>query len=234
MRLPERLLLAVLLLGSLAAQADPVDLQPFKAVYNAEWKGLTAASSTLTLMKSGTDGYLYSSVSSARGMFRLAFSETITQASTFRLVEGRVVPVTFTGTDEKERPINLSFDWQRKRVTGVAKGHAVDLELPEGAQDPMSLQIASLRNLASANLGDHVWLVDSDKLKEYELHREGTARIETALGELDTVIYTSKNASSDRIMRTWVAPALGYLPVRAERLRGTKLEFALLIQSVDR
>jgi hypothetical protein len=234
MRLPERLLVLALLGAGLAAHADPVDLQPFKAVYTAEWKGLTAASSTMELRKSGPDSYSYSSVSNARGMFRLAFSETITQASTFRVVEGRVVPVSFTGTDEKERPINLTFDWQRKHVTGVAKGHAVDLDLPDGAMDPMSLQIASLRDLAASSLKDKGWLVDSDKIKEFQTRREGTARIETALGELDTVVYTSQNVGSDRFTRTWVAPALGYLPVRAERLRGTKLEFTLLIQSVDR
>ena len=58
----------------------------------------------------------------------------------------------------------------------------------------MSLQIASLRNLASGNLKGTVWMIDATKLKEYELHLEGNARIETALGELDTVIYTSKRA----------------------------------------
>jgi hypothetical protein len=82
-------------------------------------------------------------------------------------------------------------------------------------------------------LQDKVSLVDSDKVKEYKLQREGTARIETALGALDTVIYTSTNSDGDRITRTWVAPALGYLPVRAERLHGTKLEFTLLIQTVE-
>ena len=234
MRLPERLLWLGLVCGGVAAHADPVDLQPFKAVYNAEWKGLTAASSTMELRKAGPDSYTYSSVSNARGMFRLAFSETVTQASTFRVIDGRVVPLVFTGTDEKERPINLAFDWPRKHLSGVAKGHSVELELPDGALDPMSLQIASMRDLAASKLQDKGWLVDSDKLKEFETRREGTARIDTALGALDTVVYTSQNVGSDRITRTWVAPALGYLPVRAERLRGAKLEFTLLIQSVER
>ena len=182
----------------------------------------------MELRKTGPDSYSYSSVSNARGMFRLAFSETVTQASTFRVIDGRVVPLAFTGTDEKERPINLAFDWQRKHLSGVAKGHSVELELPDGALDPMSLQIASMRDLAASKLQDKGWLV------EFETRREGTARIDTALGALDTVVYTSQNVGSDRITRTWVAPALGYLPVRAERLRGAKLEFTLLIQSVER
>ena len=106
---------------------------------------------------------------------------------------------------------------------------------PDGAQDAMSLQIASLRNLASGNLKGTVWMIDANKLKEYELHLEGNARLETALGELDTVVYTSKRvATSDRLTRTWVAPTLGYLPVKAESVRGKKVEVTLLIESVER
>jgi hypothetical protein len=238
MRLPERLLVMLALVAGIAhadlAHADPIDLKPFRASYIAEWKGMTAASSTVELAKAGADTYTYSSVNTARGLFRMAFPDALTQVSTFRLVDERVVPVSFRGTDEKERPINLSFDWQKKRVSGVAKGRTVDLELPEGAQDAMSLQIASLRNLASGNLKGTVWMIDATKLKEYELHLEGNARIATELGELDTVIYTSKRHDSESYTRTWVAPALGYLPVRAERIDGKKVLITLLIQSVDR
>src|SRR5205085_2556394 len=122
-------------------------------------------------------------------------------------------PLSFRGADEKERPIDLNFDWQRKHVTGTAKDHPVDIEIPDDAQDPMSLQIASLRSLAKGTVQPTVSLVDGDgKLKEFELKQEGTARLDTALGTLDTIIYTSRRAGSDRVTRTWVAPALGYLP----------------------
>ena len=80
----------------------------------------------------------------------------------------------------------------------------------------MSLQIASLRDLAERQpCKGTVWMIDATKLKEYELHLEGNARIETALGELDTIVYTSKRHNSENFTRTWVAPALGYLPVKA-------------------
>ena len=235
MRLPERLLVLLLITTGHAAYADPIDLKPFRATYTAQWKGMTAASSTVELVRAGGDTYTYSSVNTARGLFRMAFPDALTQISTFRITDGRVIPLTFRGRDEKERPIELNFDWQKKRVTGVAKEKDVDLELPDGAQDAMSLQIASLRNLASGNLKGTVWMIDANKLKEYELHLEGNARIETALGELDTVIYTSKRVgTADRLTRTWVAPTLGYLPVKAESVRGKKVEVTLLIETVER
>lgn len=233
MRLPERLLLLALITGA-AAHADPLDLKPFRATYNAEWKGMTAGTSILELKAAGTDTYAYTSINTARGLFRMAFPDALTQTSTFRVTDGKVVPVNFRGTDEKQRPIDLNFDWSKLKVTGTAKEHDVDLSIPADAQDPMSLQIASLHDLAAGKLKPTVWMVDSDKLKDYEMSQEGTARIETALGAFDTVIYTSKRTNSDRVTRTWVAPALGYLPVKAERVRGKKVEFTLLIQSVDK
>jgi len=235
MRLPERCLVLLLLVASQAAIADPIDLKPFRATYVAEWKGMSAANSTVELKHVEGDIYTYSSVNKAQGLFRMAFPDALSQTSTFKIVNGRVVPQLFGGMDEKERPINLTFDWPNKRITGVAKARTIDLALPEGTQDAMSLQIASMRDLAAGNLKGSVWMIDSTKLKEYELLLEGKARIDTALGELDTVIYTSKRVgTSDRLTRTWVAPALGYLPVKAESIRGKKVEVRLLIQTVER
>jgi hypothetical protein len=235
MRLPERLLgLLILVAGGTAAHADPVDLKPFKATYSAEWKGMTAGTSIIELRNAGADTFIYSSTNSAHGLFRLAFPDALMQASTFRVTDGKIIPLTFRGTDEKQRAIDLTFDWTKLKVTGVAKEHAVDLAIPAEAQDPGSMQIASMRDLAAGKLKPIVWMVDSDKLKDYQLRQEGTARIDTELGELDTVIYTSRRPDSDRVTRTWVAPALGYLPVKAERVRGKKVEFTLLIDSVDR
>lgn len=234
MRLPEWALALGLLAGAAIAQADPVDLKPFRATFGAEWKGISAASATFELRNNGNGTYTYESVNKPRGLFRMALPDSLLQSSTFRIVDDRVIPIAFRGSDEKERPIDLKFDWGGRRVTGHAKGHAVDLELHDGSQDPMSLQIASLRALASGDLVDRVWLVDSDKIKDYELRREGTAQVETALGTLDTVIYTSKRANSDTLTRTWVAPALGYLPVKAERVKNGKVLFSIHIESIDK
>ena len=235
MRLPDTLLVMLMLGASALASADPIDLKPFQATYTAQWKGMSAATSVLELRRSANDTYTYSTVNTPRGLFRMALPDSLTQASTFKLVDGRVIPLNFRGSDEKERPIDLTFDWDRKRVTGKTRDHDVDIEIPVDAQDPMSLQIASVRTLASGKLQEKVSLVDGDgKLKEYEVRREGTAQVETALGTLDTVIYTSKRAGGDRLTRTWVAPALGYLPVKAERIRNNRVEFTLLIESAEK
>lgn len=225
-------LLASVALGVATAHADPIDLKPFRANYTAEWKGMSAGNSVLELRTGPGGTFTYTSTNTARGLFKMAFPEALSQTSTFRVTDGKVVPLTFRGADEKQREINLTFDWTNLKVTGVAKERTVDLALPADAHDPMSLQIATLRDLAKGSISPTVWMIDGDKLKEYEMKREATERIDTALGELDTVVYTSRRANSDRITKTWVAPALGYLPVKAERIRGKKVEVTLRIESI--
>ncbi len=46
--------------------------------------------SVFELKRDGSDGYSYSSVNEARGIFKLAYSDAITQASRFRIIDGRV------------------------------------------------------------------------------------------------------------------------------------------------
>jgi hypothetical protein len=58
MRLPERALVLLMLAASAGAQADPANLEPFRATYLIDWKGMTAGSSTLELKRAGPDGYV--------------------------------------------------------------------------------------------------------------------------------------------------------------------------------
>ncbi len=221
------------ILSAPCAHADPIDLKPYRATYAVEWKSIKIGTAVLELKSVAPGRYQYVNTNTARGIFRLALPDAITQISTFELVDGHVRPLTFEGTDEKQRPTRLTFDWTAGRVSGIAKGRSVDIQVPRDAQDPMSLQIASLRGLAAGNLSDSIWLVDSDELKEFLLTQEGHEQIDTKLGKLDTIVYSSKGRSSDRITRTWVAPARGYLPVKAERVRDGKVEFSLKIESAD-
>ena len=94
------------------------------------------------------------------------------QTSTFSIVDGRVVPHAISrGIGRKRaahRPqVRLATQARHRRRQGSARSIS---SCPTAPRTPMSLQIASMRNLATGALAEQVWLVDSDKLKEYELH----------------------------------------------------------------
>lgn len=216
-----------------AADADgPGD---FTAKFAIEWKGITAGYSTLELTRTAANAYTYRSRNVARGIFKLAFPDAISQTSTFTVVDGEIRPATYHADDgepESDKAVTLRFDWQSGRVTGIAEKKPIDLALPRGTQDSLSVQIELMRELAAGRSPKGFWLIDNDEVKEYKYTREGTETLDTPLGKLESVRYRSEHAGSDRVTRLWLAPALGYLPIRAERSRAGKIDFSLVIREL--
>lgn len=211
--------------------------QAFSASYDVLWKGMNAASAALELRRDGPDRYTYISRNNARGMFKLAFPGEVNQTSQFTLDAGKPRPLSYRaddGTDDTRRDVSLTFDWAAMRVRGRAEDKPVDVALRPGAQDGMSVQIALMADLQHGGSPEGFWLIDKNELKQYEYTGEGSARVRTAVGELDTVIWSSRRPGSDRVTRVWYAPSLGYLPVQAERRRGSKLEWQMRITRMSR
>lgn len=220
------------------AMAASAALRPFTAVLAVAWKGISAGISTLELSRSGPDAWKYSSRSEARGLARMFVPGDITQTSHLSIVDGRVRPLQFRGDDgtaDDSRDISLDFDWQRNRVTGIAERKAVSLELRPGAQDDLSAQIATMLQLAQGgSLPPTFSVVDKNEIKEYRYRQEGTARLHTAVGDVDTIVVSSQRNGSPRTLRTWFAPSLGFVPVKAERARAGNVEFSMEIRSLKR
>ncbi len=225
------------LCGAAAAPGGAGEPQPFTALYALDWHGLTAGNSTLTLEQIAPATYEYRSVNRARGLFRLAFPDPISERSVFALVDGHVQPLSYgedNGPGRTDQNVALQFDWKGGRVRGTQDGKPVDRPLESGTQDPLSVQIELMRDLAAGGSPMHFLLFDKDAAKQYRYTRERGERLDTALGRLDTVVYRSDRPGSDRVLRLWLAPSLGYLPVQAERRRKGKVEFELHIRKLDR
>jgi hypothetical protein len=227
----------ILLLGAtrLAPAAEP---QPFDVRFSVEWKGMNAGSSSLTLRRTGPRSFRYESRNTARGLFQLAFPGDITQTSEFELdAQDRPRPLRYLGDDgsrEGRKDVALIFDWEKGRVSGMAEQQPVDLALQAGVQDPMTVQIAVMLELAAGRKPERYFLMDKDEVKEYVYTCEGSVRIRTALGELETIVCSSSRPGSNRITRVWYAPSLGYAPVRAQRVRGGKTEITMLLRRLSR
>jgi hypothetical protein len=221
-----------------SASQPAIDVpQPFVAVYAIEWRGMGAGTSTIELTKTGPGAFRYQSRNHARGIFKIALPGTIMQTSDLTVAGEEVRPLVFTaddGSSSTERDVNLKFDWNAKRVTGTAENKPVDLPLEPGVHDPGSVQIALMRELAAGRSPTSFMMIDKDEVKEYEYKREGEESIDTALGKVDTVIYTSQRTGSTRMTRLWLAPSLGYVPVRGEQMRKGKREFTLQIRMLTR
>jgi len=211
--------------------------QPFLATYSVEWRGMGAGTSTIELTRTSPNTFRYQSRNSARGIFRIALPDAITQTSELSIVDGRVVPQSFStddGSSDTARDVSLKFDWNAHQVTGTAEDQPVSAPLEAGVQDAGSVQIALMRELSAGRSPRSFMMIDKNEVKEYQYAREGEASIDTSIGKLDTVIYQSQRTGSSRLTRLWIAPSLGYIPVRAEQIRKGRREFTMQIRTLER
>jgi Protein of unknown function (DUF3108) len=206
---------------------------PFSAHYTADWKTINVGTSDLDLKQDAEPGrYVYTWTITARGIFRLYRAE-VTQKSWISINAGHARPDKYHAEDGSSS-VNLDFDWNAKRARGTSENKPVDIALKEGTQDVMSIQVEVMLDLKNGNLPKTFQILDNDEIKEFTYTQEGTAKIRTAMGELDTVIVSSQRKGNNRILRMWFAPSLGFAPVQAERTRDGKLEFAMRIKSLNR
>ena len=216
-----------------APAADDAGIAPFIAHYQADWKGISVGTSDMQLTQGAEPGqYLYTWTITARGIFRVAYHDDLVQKSWLTMTGNHVRPDKYLGK-EGSSSVELNFDWQSMRATGLSEKKPVDLKLKEGTQDVMSSQVEVMLDLKHGNLPKTFQIIDKDQLKEFIYTQEGSAKIRTAIGEIDTVIVTSQRTGNNRILRMWFAPSLGFVSVQAERSRDGKVEISMRIKSVD-
>jgi hypothetical protein len=208
-------------------------IAPFSAHYTVDWKSINVGTSDLELKPDAEPGrYVYTWTITARGIFRLYRSE-VTQKSWLSIHAEHARPEKYYAEDGSSS-VSLDFDWNAQRARGTSKSKAVDLNLKDGTQDVMSIQVEVMLDLKNGNLPNTFQILDNDEVKEFIYTQEGAAKIRTALGELDTVVVSSRRTGNNRILRMWFAPSLGFAPIQAERTRDGKLEFAMRIKTLQR
>jgi hypothetical protein len=119
-------------------------------------------------------------------------------------------------------------------VTGVYEDNKVDMPMPPGIQDDLSVQIALMVELLRGHTPDKFVLLSGSSVREYRYSRDGEETLKTPVGTVQTVIYTSEKQYSPRVTRFWCAPSLGYIPLRVQQKRKDDVEWTMEVQSVKR
>jgi uncharacterized protein DUF3108 len=229
------LILTALLSVALVNVTAADELKPFEASYAWSWHGMNVAVSTLKLEQSG-DTWTYSSKSEPRGIGNL-LAERPTQHSVLRVTDAGTQPLSYQasdGTSSTRRAVNVKYDWEQGRLTGVYEDTKVDLPLTPGVQDDASVQVALMVELLRGRTPEHFLLLNKNAVRKYRYVREGEATLQTPLGKIETVIYRSERENSPRVTRFWCAPGRGYIPMRVEQKRGDDIEWTMEIRSLKR
>jgi len=226
-----------LILAGLAPSAGADQLQPFEVSYDVTWHGVTVAQSVLTLVHGDSGTWVYSEKNKVSGLLKLFATVTQASQSVMRVTDAGVQPLTYkvlTADTPAPADVHLTFEWPAGHVTGQYESSLVDLPVPPGTQDGLSVQIALVFELIRGHTPQEVTVLDGTSTRQYTYTREQEEVLDTKMGRVATVIYKSSKVNSSKVTRLWCAPDYGYVPMRVEQRTEDGKVFEVVLQSTRR
>lgn len=236
---PAALLLACLLSsGAMAADgqeartdAPPLALKPYSTVYNTTARGLSIKlHRELSIDRGG-----HCTLTSEGSLLVVGLSEI----STFRVADGRVQPHSYIyqGTGLINRRREVHFTPGSSVIRSLYKDEWYALPNVGHTLDRMSQQEQMRLNLlqhASEPREMDFTVADGRKVKDYTLALIGSERLQTPMGEIDTLQYERLRENDERLSQLWVAPDWDYLVVKTLHIEdGRSVEANLISAEID-
>lgn len=205
-------------------------LQPFRASYVAQYRGLPVKATGTREITRNSDGS-YQILSAANALL-----VQVAETSRFELREGTIAPLSYqykrTGLG-KNKTRSGYFNWQQ--MTYTAKGEVS--ELTPGTLDKLSYQLQLRLDVASAieaqterQRFDYI-IADKNRRRSYQFEISGRETLSTPLGDLATVRLERLQDEQDkaRITQLWLAIDHDFILVRLvqqEQDQGFELNIA--------
>jgi hypothetical protein len=228
-----------LLAWGVAGAVAPIE--PFTLEYETRLSGVKVGKVTSTLRRDGNGHYVYEKRAKTKGLARLFVEDFISERSEWELADGRPRPVRYDylarDGDEEERHF-IVFDWTRHKADNAWRRHRRELSIPDNATDRLTLEMRII-----ADVKDHIQpleytVVDRGKLKHTRFVAEGEESVNTPKGTFHAFKYRMIRDDDDGRGKTtlfWLAPDLGYLPVRiAHENKKKGYTLVLELHSMDR
>lgn len=214
-----------------AGESQSSELQPFKARYQATFRGISGGQIENGLRRGPQPGqWIYETRAFPNLLGRVAVSPQARERSLMEITAAGVRPLSFgfdDGKSDSAKDVRFAFDWNAGRVKGEAQGEPFDLAVAPGTQDTASVQAAMIVELLAGREPRGFTILTGSRLRDYRYWSEGRATVVTPFGQFDTVVWANQRTGSDRVVKVWHAPALGYVPVQAVQFRKGQLETQL-------
>jgi hypothetical protein len=218
------------LIGIPLAAADT--LLPYDAVYEVSRSGLTAQ----RRIELRLDGETYTLVATTKltGLLALTGRGPIIEESRFVLEKDRIRPLRYQledGSDDRDKDIQINFDWPSGKSHGYAKGKQWQFPLISALFDPLTFQLAARRALMRGERTPVLQVHEGNRIRRYDFIEETTQTIQVGQKTIDTIRYFVDRGSKRRLY-CWLAPTLDYLPIRLEQRHHEKLKtLSVLVNS---
>jgi hypothetical protein len=210
------LLLAALFALNVQAGGQTDELPPaFKAHYVVK-KGPFVLGHATHELQYGTDGELvFLSGSDTTGLADLLYSDHIRETTHLQHDGTRLVPkeYQYRRNGKRNQTISQQFDWKQASVTSHVDEAVYEYPLSPGTIDQSAYKVSLMIELAKGNREFSYPVAYKNKMRTYDIKHLGDERLETALGELNTVVLRRK---TKRTTTMWCAYDLHFLPVKIQ------------------
>jgi hypothetical protein len=195
-------------------------MKPFKVDYVISMGGLRLGDAQVELSRVGDGQYVYKKMAESNGLASLFISDSITERSEWRLVEGQAKAMRFESSERDGKKLKrelISFDWSNNRALTTWKDHTQEMVVPQGAVDRLTLEMRMMMDMKTGTETFEYPLLERGKLKQRRFVPQGEENVKTKAGRFDAVKYRLVRGDNDkRSTLFWLARELNYLPVRME------------------
>lgn len=220
-------------LGVLAPLASAQPLQSFTATYQSAWDVGVPLDGEVqrSLTQTPNGNWLFKTTASA-------LVASVQESSHLDISANQVIPQSYHYKRKvlgKKREARLTFDWQQAKVHNDVENKPWEMTITPGTQDKLSYQLQMRLDLKAGKTGPFSYQVaDGGKLKTYKFKLMGHEKLQTPLGELDTIkVARDRGPNADRKTYIWFAPAEDYLIVQLRQVESDGKVYALALKSVD-
>jgi len=211
-------------------------LPEFTAEYDFERGRLKIGETRMQLERSQEDIYRYTSEAKASGFVSLFVKDIITEESIFRFKDEQFWPVSYQYRQQnssKNRNESIAYDWTEGYAQVDYRGHESQPKLKPGTLDRFLLQLAITAHVQDGEIDRAYRILDNGRVKEYRLQSHGLETVVTPAGQYNALRVTRVDKDPDKNLRMWLAPEIGYLPVKIEQEKSNEETLRLTLKRLQ-
>ncbi|MDZ7829616.1 MAG: DUF3108 domain-containing protein [Halofilum sp. (in: g-proteobacteria)] len=201
----------------------PQPLAPFEARYQVTDGSVRVGEAAFALEADGEAWRYYSRVK-PEGLYALLVG-SVEDMAWLEMHDGALRPVRFIHDEDGDKDdIRIDFEWSEGTARIRRRGQESSLSITPGTHDQFSAMLAVMQAFASGH--ERLQLPSIDDGGEAEpltFVREGSTSVKTPSGTFDTVHVQRVRKNSKRETESWLAPELGWIPVRIDQSKKGEL-----------
>ncbi len=229
-RLGHAALVALVGARARAALATP---GAFSARYAVHHGGMRVGDLAMSLTPNGA-GWLFETRVKPNAVFALMSSAKVRERSELELTGGVLRPLAYRYSDgEAKREVSSFFDWTNERLVSQRGGKPLQVALPTGAFDRLSVFLAAGQALREGHGEFAIPVAEKGKVRTRTYRHEGEETVDLGSHEIAALRVREVREPDKTYTVVWYAPALEFLPVRIESYRKGRLVGRVELISLD-